>query len=170
MNPEMPGQIPETEHTTKPEVWLVDDDDDVSKPLKEAWEEDFPDFSYKRFVTARKALEEIDKIIESDVGRMPEIIFVDGHLERDREEELRLGENLIKAILERLERSEKKQIRPPLLVAHSNSSSANEKMVAVGGEQTVRIDKGRGIETYEKFFKYFLEQRSQTENSEPSTL
>jgi CheY-like chemotaxis protein len=169
MNPEMPGQTPEIEHATKPEVWLVDDDDDHSETLIELWQENFPDFNYQHFATAQEALDKIEQATSSDPMSMPDIVFVDGNLGKDKEP-WQFGGNFIQEIL-RI--SQKKNIPPPVLVAHSNSGKANQRMmvdgmVAAGGEQTIkRIDKmsdPNAHEAYEKLFVDFLEQRKHSEN------
>ena len=157
MNLEAPRQHIEAEHRGKPEVWLIDDDDDLSEVLIAYWRQDAPDFDYRHFNTAQAALDEIDAIAGSGKGSMPAIIFVDGNLFKDKGE-LRQGENLIQAILQR------EDITPPLLVAHSSSQEANERMLQAGGQHIVELGKKPpGAQDYNNLLTSYLEEHKDQE-------
>ena len=122
---------PEIKEVPIPEVWIVDDDEDMVGALLRSWRGRFSGkYDFRHFITAKEALVEIDRL-NKEKAILPKIIFVDGQLEKD-EGELAYGENLVKAI------RGLKDIQQPQLIAHSSSRELNQAMREAGANLAFR--------------------------------
>lgn len=120
-------QLPESvEKEPAREVWIIEDNEEVSEEILKNWKNNLTGIEYffKYFLTAREALDEIEKR-KKEERKMPRIIFIDGNLELDKEE-LNKGVKVIDRI------HSIKDIEQPFFVAHSSISKENEEMVGHG--------------------------------------
>jgi len=133
----------ETEARKTIEVWLLDDNEALTESQMRGWETMVSkDFGFQSYATAKEALAVIEQKLQNNES-LPNIIFVDGNLDKD-EGELKNGANFIIKV-------RKLEVPQPMLIAHSNSKGANEKMMSVGADLAME----KGIVTLRDYLKYF---------------
>lgn len=125
------------------EVWVLDDNEALTESQLRGWETMVSkDFGFLSYATAKEALTVIEQKLQNNES-LPNIIFVDGNLDKD-EGELKDGANFIIKI-RRLD------IPQPILIAHSNSKSANERMMSAGADLIMT----KGNKTLRDYLKFF---------------
>lgn len=134
----------ETEDRKKIEIWAVDDNNTVTKAQMRGWALAGDNFGFKSYATAKEALGEIEEIVKNN-GNLPNIIFVDGNLDKD-EYELRDGANFIIQV-------RKLAITQPMLIAHSTCDNANQRMKEAGADLAMSKGVGTTLKDYLEFFK-----------------
>jgi len=130
------------------EIWIVDDSEDIARSALRMWQLKTKDrdYAFKHFETGRAALEELNRRLKEQEG-LPQVIFVDGQLEKDEEDsELRKGANLIKAI------RSMEDIVQPQLIAHSGIKENNDEMLAAGAD--LAFEKKEALKTAEFLAEY----------------
>lgn len=141
----------ETEEKRTIEVWILDDNEALAESQLRSWDLAGDNFGFQSYATAKETLSVIEQKTQNNES-IPNIIFVDGNLDKD-EGELKDGANFIIQV-RRLE------IPQPTLIAHSNSKTANERMMAAGADLTMT----KGTETtLRDYLKYFQSLESESE-------
>ncbi|MBU4512890.1 hypothetical protein KKD19_06690, partial [Patescibacteria group bacterium] len=122
------GFSPEKEPTLSKEIWIIDDEKEIIKGVLRFWQMKTKNLGYdfKHFETGQSALEEIKKRKESK-ERLPEMVFVDGELEKDQGE-LSKGVNFIKEI------RSIDGVKQPKIVAHSSDFANNVELLMAGAD------------------------------------
>ncbi|MBU4332384.1 hypothetical protein KKD19_06180 [Patescibacteria group bacterium] len=118
----------EQEPAPAKEIWIIDDDKETIEGILRFWQMKTQDIGYgfKHFETGQSALEEIKRRKESK-EKLPDLVFVDGELEKDQEE-LRKGANLIKEI------RSIEEIEQPKIIAHSSDFVNNVELLMAGAD------------------------------------
>lgn len=122
----------EREPIPSKEIWIIDDDEETTKEILRFWQGKINDtgHNFKHFETAQSAFDEIEKRKEAK-KELPELMFVDGLLEKDQGE-FKKGENFIKKI------RNIKEIKQPKIVAHSSMKENNQEMQKAGADFAFR--------------------------------
>ena len=116
------------EQISPKEVWIIDDAEETIKTILRFWQGEIndTDYNFRCFGTAQSAFDEIKKRKEVK-KELPDLMFVDGLLEKDQGE-FKRGENFIKKI------RDMKEIKQPKIIAHSSIKENNEEMQKVGAD------------------------------------
>lgn len=149
----------EKESTPQKEIWVVDDEKEIIASLLRFWQIKTRHlaYSFKYFETAKSALEEIEKRKESK-EKLPDLIFVDAQLDKDKEEEFKKGANLVKRI------RDIKEIRQPKIIAHSSDFANNVELLAAGADLGFqKIDISKSAEFLQNPEKYFKKAKEKSE-------
>lgn len=135
----------ETEAKKTIEIWVLDDNEALTESQLRGWETMVSkDFGFRSYATAKEAFAVIEQKLQNNEG-LPGIIFVDGNLDKD-EGELKDGANFIIKV-------RKLESPQPILIAHSNSKSANERMMSAGADLTIIKGTETPLRDYLKFFQ-----------------
>ena len=145
----------EKEPQFKKEVWIVDDNELLAEALISLWQDFELDYIFNHFPTAKNLFEEIEKrskqIENKENKKIADIIFMDGHLEKDKNE-LSDGAQVIKKI------REIKEIEQPIIVAFSSDFDKNVEMLLAGANLSLDKMKTQNIKEFLKQPKEFLER------------
>jgi len=113
------------------EVWIIDDEEEITQTLLRIWGRKFAGkYVLRNFYTAQEALGEIERLAK-EKGILPKIIFVDGQLKKDQGE-LAQGDVVIQKI------RALKDISQPQLIAHSAVGEINKEMIEAGADLSFR--------------------------------
>ena len=126
------------------EVWILDDNEALTESQLRSWDLAGENFGFDSYTTAKEALSVIEEKIQKQES-LPYVIFVDGNLDQD-EGELKDGANFVIKV-------RKLEIPQPMLIAHSNSKSANERMMQSGADLTMVKGTETTLRDYLKFFQ-----------------